>query len=213
MFNGYTKGQALMMGRDRTKNPARDDNSFISNDVDGTPEEINFISQNISNWYPNISNYGYTLLSPFSTNNYDTKAFCTNYAGCFKSQEEIKYITDHEFLEWPSTLYYSPFLEKIDFADSTFELERESDLESEKKSENNSENNSENKFENNTKNKSENNTENENESDSESKSTSMVMIAVPIAVSLTAIGLVIFLIYAFKKKLLCFKKKYKKYFS
>ena len=59
MFNGYTKGQALIMGRDTTKNPARDDNSFISNDVDGTPEEIKFISKNISNWYPNISIYGY----------------------------------------------------------------------------------------------------------------------------------------------------------
>ena len=118
------------------------------------------------------------MLAPFSTNNYDTKAFCTKYPGCFKSQDEIKYITGNELLEWPSTIYYSPFLERIDFADSTFELERESDLESEKQSENNSEknseNNSENNYENNTENntenKFENNTENENESNSENKS-------------------------------------------
>ena len=118
-----------MMGRDRTKKPARDDNSFISNDVDGIPEEINFISQNVSKWFPNISNYEYTLLDPININNYDTKGFCTKYAGCFKSQDEIKYITDNEFLEWPSTIYDSPFLEHIDFADSAFAFEKKSDME------------------------------------------------------------------------------------
>ena len=35
------------------------------------------------------------------------------------------------------------------------------------------------------------------------------MIAVPIEVSLITIGLAIFLIYSFKKKLLCFKKNIK----
>ena len=41
MFNGYTKQQALMMGGDTT-NPARDDNSYFSADLNGTPTKINF---------------------------------------------------------------------------------------------------------------------------------------------------------------------------
>ena len=46
MFNGYTKVQALTMGGD-TKNPARDDNSYISNDLNGNPGKRNFSAKKI----------------------------------------------------------------------------------------------------------------------------------------------------------------------
>ena len=131
MFNGYTKGQALMMGGDENKNPARDDNSFISNGLNETPEKINFQSKLVSNWYPNISNYGYKLLDSFNSNNFDTKNFCTKYSGSFNSQNEIKYITDDEFLDWPLIVYDSPFLEHIDFVGPNIESEEESRTDSE----------------------------------------------------------------------------------
>ena len=109
MFNGYTKVQALMMGGD-TVNPSRDDNSYISYELNGNPEKINFSAKKNSNWKPNESNYGYHLLDSFNNNNTDTKAFCTKYTGCFNSQNEIKYITDSEFSKWIKTTYPSPFL-------------------------------------------------------------------------------------------------------
>ena len=115
IFNGYAKGQALMMGGEETKNPARDDNSYISNQLDETPEKINFVSKNISKLYPNISNYGYRLLDAYNTNILGTREFCIKYSGCFKSQKDIKYITDEEFSKWPIDIYETPFLENINF--------------------------------------------------------------------------------------------------
>ena len=117
MFNGYTKGQALTMGGD-TKNPARDDNSYISTDLNGTPSKINFSPKKKSNWNPNNSNYGYRLLDAYNNKNTDTKSFCTKYTGCFNSQSGIKYITDSDFAGWTSTIYSSPFLIHIDFSDA-----------------------------------------------------------------------------------------------
>ena len=116
MFNGYTKGQALMMGGD-TKNPARDDNSYFSADLNATPTKINFTAKKTSSWYPNNSNYGYRLLDGYNTSNTDTKAFCTKYAGCFNSQNGIKYITDSDFSNWVKTTYAGPHLYHIDFFD------------------------------------------------------------------------------------------------
>ena len=118
MFNGYNKGQALMMGGDTT-NPARDDNSYISTSLNGTPSKINFSAKKNSTWNPNKSNYGYSLLDGYNTDNTDTKAFCMKYVGCFNSQVDIKYITDEEFSKWIKTSYASPFLKKIDFSDSS----------------------------------------------------------------------------------------------
>ena len=118
MFNGYNKGQALMMGGDTT-NPARDDNSYISTSLNGTPSKINFSAKKNSTWNPNKSNYGYSLLDGYNTDNTDTKAFCMKYVGCFNSQADIKYITDEEFSKWIKTSYASPFLKKIDFSDSS----------------------------------------------------------------------------------------------
>ena len=118
MFNGYTKQQALMMGGDTT-NPARDDNSYFSTNLNGTPTKINFSAKKNSSWNPNTSNYGYRLLDAYNTSGTDTKAFCTKYAGCFSSQNDIKYITDSDFDKWVKTKYSGPHLKHVDFSDAT----------------------------------------------------------------------------------------------
>ena len=115
MFNGYTKQQALVMGSE----PARDDNSYFSADLNVTPTKINFSSTKKSSWSPNTSNYGYRLLDGYNTSNNDTRAFCTKYAGCFNSQNDIKYITDSDFSSWVKTKYSAPFLKHVDFSDSS----------------------------------------------------------------------------------------------
>lgn len=48
MFNGYTANRAINIDTN-TKNPARDDNSYISNDLNGTPTKINFSNKTKSN--------------------------------------------------------------------------------------------------------------------------------------------------------------------
>ncbi|MBQ8921861.1 MAG: RICIN domain-containing protein [Oscillospiraceae bacterium] len=113
MFNGYTKGQALTMGGDANKNPARDDGSYLSESLNGTPSAINFQSKNTSAWYPNKTNYGYSLLDAYNTKNTDTKAFCTKYAGDQTSASNMKYITDSEFSSWVTTRYACPFLRDV----------------------------------------------------------------------------------------------------
>ena len=117
MFNGYTKGQALMMGGD-VNLPARDDNSYISTELNRTPEKFNFAPKKKSTWNPNESNYGYSLLDGYNKDNTDAKAFCTKYAGCFDSQDKIKFITDSEFANWVKTKYETPFLKHVDFSDA-----------------------------------------------------------------------------------------------
>ena len=169
MFNGYTKGQALMMGSEEAKNPARDDNSFFSSELDGIPEEINFVSKNISKWYPNISNYGYRLLDAYNTNNFGTKEFCLKYAGCFKSQDDIKYITDEEFLDWPLIVYDSPFLQNIDFDGPVIESESEPEKEPESKKDSETEKEPENKKESEREKEPESKKESETEKVSDSK--------------------------------------------
>ena len=118
MFNGYTARQALMMGNDTDKNPARDDNSYYSAELNNTPIKINFSSKNKSSWYPK-SNYGYKMLDAYNTKGTDTKTFVAKYAGCFNSQDEIKYISDSDFKGWASSKYTSSFLNQIDSTDSS----------------------------------------------------------------------------------------------
>ena len=118
MFNGYTKQQALMMGGN-TNDPARDDNSYFSADLNGTPTKINFAPKKKSTWNPNNSNYGYRLLDGYNANGTDTKTFCIKYAGCFDSQNGIKYITDSEFSSWTKTIYPNPCLNHVNFSDSS----------------------------------------------------------------------------------------------
>ena len=93
MFNGYTLGQALNIDTN-TKNPARDDNSYISNNLNDNPSKLNFSPKTKSNWNPNTANYGYRLIDGYNNNNTDTKTFCSKYIGCFDTQNKIKYITD-----------------------------------------------------------------------------------------------------------------------
>ena len=111
LFNGYTKVQALMMGNN-TNDPCRDDGSYISGSLNGTPVKYDFSPKKVSAWKPNSSNYGYTLLDAVNNKNTDTKTFCTKYCGCFNSQNGIKYITDNDFSNWNKTIYESPFLTK-----------------------------------------------------------------------------------------------------
>ena len=112
MFNGYTKTQALMMGGD-TVNPCRDDGSYFSSALNGTPVQIGFTPKKRSGWNPNSSNYGYTLINAYNNSNTDTKAFCTKYSGCFNNQNSIKYITDSDFNNWNKTTYEAPFLKNV----------------------------------------------------------------------------------------------------
>jgi len=108
-FQGYNNNQALNMGND----PNRDDHSYISSEVNGTPSRMNHSPKSKSTWNPNRSNYGYELLDAYNTKGTDTKSFCTKYAGCFSNNESIKYITDSDFSGWITTRYESPFLTKI----------------------------------------------------------------------------------------------------
>lgn len=113
-FQGYSAAQALTMGGDANKNPARDDNSYLSTSKNGIPSAVNFKSKNTSKWHPEQSNYGYSLLDAYNTNGTDTKDFCTKYAGDKLSAKELKYITDSDFSSWISKKYDSPFLRHAD---------------------------------------------------------------------------------------------------
>ena len=118
-FQGYSVSQALTMGGDANKNPARDDNSYLSASVSGTPSAIGFKSKNPSVWYPNQSNYSYELLDAYNTKGTDTKDFCTAYSGDCTKSSQMKYITDADFSGWISTRYESPFLKKKDFGSAS----------------------------------------------------------------------------------------------
>ena len=115
MFNGYTTGQALQIGGNTS--PGRDDNSYYSADLNGTPTKISIKITKSTSWNP-ASNYGYRLIEAYNTKNTDTKAFCTKYAGCFNAQSGIKYISDSDLLGWVKTTNSSPCLTHIDFSDS-----------------------------------------------------------------------------------------------
>jgi len=101
-----------MMGGDTT-NPCRDDDSYFSTALNGTPVQIGFTPKRKSTWNPNSSNYGYTLINAYNNSSTDTKAFCTKYCGCFSSQNSIKYITDSDFNSWSKTTYEAPFLKNV----------------------------------------------------------------------------------------------------
>lgn len=118
-FQGYSVTQALTMGGDTNKNPARDDNSYLSAEKNGTPSAINFQSKNTSQWQPSQSNYGYSLLDAYNTDGTDTKDFCTKYTGDKISADDLKYITDSEFNSWVSAKYADPFLRHVEFSTST----------------------------------------------------------------------------------------------
>ncbi|MBQ3720768.1 MAG: RICIN domain-containing protein [Fibrobacter sp.] len=114
-FNGYTKSQALMMGGGT--DPARDDNSYLSEALDATPAKVSFSPKKASTWKPEQSNYGYSLLDAYNTKGTDVKDFCSKYAGDQTSASNMKYITDSEFDSWANVRYPAPFLKSITVGD------------------------------------------------------------------------------------------------
>ncbi len=116
-FNGYTLQQALTMGGGT--DPCRDSNSYLTESLNGTPSKISFSPKTTSSWYPNKSNYGYSLLDAYNNKNTDTKAFCTKYAGDQTSAGNMKYITNSEFSGWVTTKYDCPFLKHVDFVSNS----------------------------------------------------------------------------------------------
>ena len=114
-FNGYTKSQALMMGGGN--DPARDDNSYLSEALDATPAKVSFSPKKTSTWKPEQSNYGYSLLDAYNTKGTDVKDFCSKYAGDQTSASNMKYITDSEFDGWVTKRYPAPFLKSIAVGD------------------------------------------------------------------------------------------------
>ena len=116
MFNGYTTGQALQFGGNTS--PGRDDNSYYSADLNGSPTKISIKITKSTSWNPG-SNYGYRLIDAYNNSNTDTKSFCTKYAGCFNAQSGIKYISDKDLLGWVKTTVSSPCLNHVDFTDSS----------------------------------------------------------------------------------------------
>lgn len=114
-FNGYTKSQALMMGGGN--DPARDDNSYLSEALDATPAKVSFSPKKTSTWKPEQSNYGYSLLDAYNTKSTDVKDFCSKYVGDQIAATGMKYITDSEFDGWVTKRYPTPFLKSITVGD------------------------------------------------------------------------------------------------
>ena len=111
-FNGYTLQQALMMGGG--SDPCRDSGSYLSEGLNATPSKVSFSPKTTSSWYPNKSNYGYSMLDAYNTKSTDSKAFCTAYSGDQTSASRFRSITDSEFASWITTKYDSPFLKHVE---------------------------------------------------------------------------------------------------
>lgn len=110
-FNGYTKGQALTMGGG--VEPARDEYSYLSEALDGTPTRISFTPKTTSSWKPEQTNYGYSLMDAYNTKGSDVKNFCTKYAGDQTNATGMKYITDSDLKNWVTVVHPAPFLKSI----------------------------------------------------------------------------------------------------
>lgn len=94
--------------------PYRDSGSYYSTLSSSTPEKVSLSIKVTSTWYPNLSNYGYSLVDAYNTNGTDAKDFCNAYAGCFNSADKLKYITDSDMAKYVSVKYASPFLKSIE---------------------------------------------------------------------------------------------------
>ena len=110
-FNGYTQGQALTMGGG--VEPARDEYSYLSEALDGTPTRISFTPKTTSSWKPEQTNYGYSLMDAYNTKGSDVKDFCTKYAGDQTNATGMKYITDSDLKNWVTVVHPAPFLKSI----------------------------------------------------------------------------------------------------
>lgn len=98
--------------------PYRDSGSYTAKSSAASAVKLNFQAKNLSSWYPNKENYGYSLTSAYNNNGTDTKVICTTYAGAFSEASKIKYITDASMAKFVETKYESPFL--TDKFDSQF---------------------------------------------------------------------------------------------
>ncbi len=111
-FNGYTSNQALSMGGGT--DPARDEYSYLSETLDGTPSKVSFSPKKNSTWKPEQSSYGYSLIDAYNTKGTDVKDFCTKYACDQSSATSMKDITDSDFKDWVTVQHASPFLKSIE---------------------------------------------------------------------------------------------------
>ena len=110
-FQSLAKGDCIIGGGGNQ--PYRDDNSYYAEKSSSTPQAINFKCSNTSKWYPNETNYGYSLIDAYNTKGTDTKDFCLKYSGRIKSGD-LKFITDSDLAGFVSTKYECPFKKSID---------------------------------------------------------------------------------------------------
>ncbi|MBQ3916114.1 MAG: RICIN domain-containing protein, partial [Ruminococcus sp.] len=113
-FQGYTLREALMMGGGN--DPAKDNGSYLSTTVSGTPSAVSFSPKKTSSLNPGGSIYGYSLVKAYSSDGNDTKKFCQTYAGSFGAKSGIKYITDSDMSGWIAKNYPTPFLRHVDLS-------------------------------------------------------------------------------------------------
>lgn len=112
-FQSYENIYPYCISAGGGNDPYRDSGSYYAKTSGTVPEEVSVSIKNESKWYPNQSNYGYSLIDAYNTNGTDVKDFCNAYAGCQTSGEDIKYINDSDMSEYISTKYSSPFLKSI----------------------------------------------------------------------------------------------------
>lgn len=107
------KGDEIVAGT--AGDPYRDTGSYTSETAGSVPYPLNFKTSNTSTWYPNESNYGYSLMNAYNANGKDTKEFCVKYTGCQKSG--LTFLTDSSMSDFVSVINASPFRKHIDVSD------------------------------------------------------------------------------------------------
>lgn len=112
-FQSYENIYPYCISAGGGNDPYRDSGSYYAKTSSATPEKVSVSIKNESKWYPNKSNYGYSLIDAYNTNGTDVKDFCNTYAGCQTSGDNIKYIGDSDMTEYVATKYSSPFLKSI----------------------------------------------------------------------------------------------------
>lgn len=113
MFEGL-KGHE-MIGGGGSSSPFTDSGSYTAPTIGGSASPINYVTKYKTSLTPK-DHYGYSLLSAYGGN--DTKTFCKAYAGCFGSDQNIKYITDSDLAHFVKTKHDCPFQEHADVTDA-----------------------------------------------------------------------------------------------
>lgn len=107
------KGDEIVAGS--AGDPYRDTGSYTSDTANSTPYALNFKTSNTSTWYPNQTNYGYSLIDAYNTNGTDTKDFCLKYTG--HQTSGLTFITDSNMSGFVAAKYDCPFKKPIDVMD------------------------------------------------------------------------------------------------